>query len=69
MHIFFYQFDKNQSFRSLMACGSSGSLISLICCGMFMFFTADIALVRAFFGEKNIQLFSYKEHSFNFKYS
>ena len=37
----------NQSFRSLMACGSSGSLISLICCGMFMFFTADIALVGA----------------------
>ena len=37
----------NHSFKSLIACGNSGSLISLICCGIFIFFTAEIALVGA----------------------
>ena len=31
----------------MIACGSSGSLISLICWGIFIFFTAEIALVGA----------------------
>jgi len=37
----------DHNFRSLIACGSSGSLMSFICCGMFMFLTAEIALVGA----------------------
>ena len=37
----------NHNFKSLIACGNSGSLISLICCGIFIFFTAEIALVGA----------------------
>ena len=52
--IFLFTFKKkkcnngyNHNFRSLIACGSSGSLISLICWGMFMFFTAEMALVGA----------------------
>lgn len=32
-----------QNLRSFIACGKSGSFISLICCGIFMFFTADTA--------------------------
>ena len=37
----------NHSFRSLMACGSSGNLMSFSCCGRFMFFTAVRARVGA----------------------
>ena len=36
---------RNHNFKSLIACGSSGNLMSLICCGMFMFLTAEMALV------------------------
>lgn len=36
-----------QNLRSLMAWGRSGSLISLICWGMFMFFTAETARAGA----------------------
>lgn len=36
-----------QNLRSLIACGRSGNLMSLICCGMFMFFTADTARAGA----------------------
>lgn len=36
-----------QNLRSLIACGKSGSLMSFICCGMFMFLTADTALAGA----------------------
>ena len=35
------------NFRSLIAWGNSGNFISFICWGMFIFFTADIALVGA----------------------
>lgn len=35
------------SFKSLIACGSSGNLMSLSCCGRFIFLTADKALVGA----------------------
>jgi hypothetical protein len=36
-----------QNFRSLIACGKSGNFISLICCGIFIFFTADTARAGA----------------------
>ena len=37
----------DHSFRSLMACGSSGNLMSFSCCGRFIFFTAVRARVGA----------------------
>lgn len=36
-----------QNLRSFMACGKSGSFISFICCGIFMFFTAETARAGA----------------------
>jgi len=36
-----------QNLRSLMAWGRSGSLMSLICCGIFIFLTADTARAGA----------------------
>lgn len=36
-----------QFVHTLIACGRSGSFISLICCGMFMLFTALTALAGA----------------------
>lgn len=39
--------NKSTSNHTLIACGRSGSFISLICCGMFMLFTALTALAGA----------------------
>jgi hypothetical protein len=36
-----------QNLRSFIACGKSGSFISFICCGIFMFFTAETARAGA----------------------
>lgn len=36
-----------QNLRSLIAAGRSGSLMSLICCGRFMFLTAETARAGA----------------------
>lgn len=36
-----------QNLRSFMACGRSGSFISFICCGIFIFFTAETARAGA----------------------
>lgn len=36
-----------QNLRSFIACGRSGNFISFICCGMFIFFTADTARAGA----------------------
>lgn len=36
-----------QNLRSLIACGRSGNLMSFICCGMFIFFTAETARAGA----------------------
>lgn len=36
-----------QNFKSFIACGKSGSFMSFICCGIFIFFTADTARAGA----------------------
>lgn len=36
-----------QNLRSFIACGKSGSFISFICCGIFIFFTAETARAGA----------------------
>lgn len=36
-----------QNLRSFIACGKSGSFMSFICCGIFIFFTAETARAGA----------------------
>lgn len=36
-----------QNLRSFIACGKSGNFISFICCGMFIFLTAETARAGA----------------------